>query len=44
MIASPHLSQEDLEAIKDGFQRRDDIIKEALLRELKSPQGIFEEE
>ena len=44
MIASPRLSQEDLEAINNGFKRRDDIIKEALLRELKSPQRIFEEE
>ena len=44
MIASPRLSQEDLEAINDGFKRRDVIIKEALLRELKTPQGIFEEE
>ena len=44
MIASPHLSQEDLEAINYGFKRRDEIITEALLRELKTPQGIFEEE
>lgn len=44
MIASPRLSQEDLEAINYGFKRRDEIITEALLRELKTPQGIFEEE
>lgn len=44
MIASPHLSPEDLAAIDDGFKRRDDVIKSALIRELKTPQGIFEEE
>ena len=44
MTASPHLSPEDFAAINDGFKRRDEIIKAALLRELKTPQGIFEEE
>lgn len=44
MIASPHLSREDLEAIDNGFKRRNEIIKEALIRELKTPQGIFETE
>lgn len=43
MIASPRLSQEDLKAINEGFKRRDEIIKSALIRELKTPQGIFEE-
>jgi len=43
MIASPRLSQEDIEAMIHGFKRRSDVIQEALLRELKTPQGIFEE-
>ncbi len=43
MIASPRLSQEDLAAINDGFTRRGEIIKAALLRELKTPQDRFEE-
>lgn len=43
IIASPRLSSEDIEAINDGLRRRDDVIKEALLRELHDPQGIFEE-
>lgn len=44
IIASPRLSVEDLSAIDDGFARRDEIIKAALLRELKTPQDRFEEE
>ena len=43
MITSPYLSQEDFEAISCGFRRRNDVIKETLLRELKTPQGIFKE-
>lgn len=43
LIASPHLSDEDIEAINDGIRRRDEVIKEALLRELRDPKGKFEE-
>lgn len=43
MIASPHLLPEDIDAINDGLKRRDDVIKEALLRELREPKGKFEE-
>lgn len=43
IIASPRLSEEDVEAINDGIRRRDEVIKEALLRELKNPKGKFEE-
>lgn len=43
MIASPRLSPEDVEAINDGIRRRDEVIKEALLRELQEPKGKFEE-
>lgn len=43
LIASPHLSQEDIDAIKDGLKRREDVIEEALLRELHEPKGTFEE-
>ena len=43
MIASPRLSPEDIEAINDGIRRRDEVIKEALLRELRDPKGRFEE-
>jgi len=43
MIASPRLSQEDIDAINDGLRRRDEVIKEALLRGLREPKGRFEE-
>lgn len=43
LIASPRLSQEDIVAINDGLRRRDEVIEEALLRELNTPNGAFEE-
>jgi superfamily II DNA or RNA helicase len=43
VIASPRLSPEDIAAIRDGFERRDEIILECLLRELEEPKGRFEE-
>ena len=42
IIASPHLSREDIDAINYGLRRRDDVIKETLIRELKEPTGNFE--
>lgn len=43
VIASPYLQQEDIDAINDGLRRRDDVIKEVLLRELTEPKGRFEQ-
>lgn len=43
VIASPRLSDEDLAAIRDGFERRNEIIEACLLRELSEPKGRFEE-
>ena len=43
LVASPRLSTEDVAAIEDGFERRHEIIEEALMRELLSPKGKFEE-
>ena len=42
LIASPRLTAEDISAINDGLKRRDAVIKEALLRELKDPVGQYE--
>ena len=39
LIASPRLSAEDIEAINEGLRRRDEVIEEALIRELTSPKG-----
>lgn len=43
VIASPRLSSEDIEAMRDGQERRDEIILGALLRELDEPKGRFEQ-
>ena len=43
LIASPHLTEEDIEAINDGLKRKDEVIREALLRELLEPKGNYEE-
>lgn len=43
LIASPRLNEDDVEAINDGLKRREDVIKDVLLRELKDPKGKFEE-
>ena len=43
LIASPKLTSEDIAAIEDGFERRNEIIEQSLLRELKEAKGKFEE-
>ena len=43
LIASPRLTPEDIEAIEDGFERRNEIIEQSLLRELSEAKGKFEE-
>lgn len=42
IVASPHLSTEDIEAIKNGYDRRK-IIHQALIRELNITTNAFEE-
>jgi superfamily II DNA or RNA helicase len=44
LVASPYLSVEDLEAIRKGYEKRDTIVKNAVLRELKEPIGIEEQD
>lgn len=44
LIASPYLSEADVEAIKLGYKKRDEIIEGSLIRELKVPKDEFEEE
>lgn len=43
LIASPRLQPDDIEAINDGLKRKEDVIKEVLLRELHDPVGRYEE-
>lgn len=42
IIASPHLSMEDIEAINRGLKRKDDVIEDALIRQLSEPVGAEE--
>ena len=43
LVASPRLSEEDIFAIKQGYKMRDDIVKNAIKRELTIPRTPFEE-
>jgi DNA phosphorothioation system restriction enzyme len=42
IVASPKLSEEDIEAIRSGYKRRDVIMRDAVLRELVEPRSDFE--
>ncbi|MDR0606466.1 MAG: DEAD/DEAH box helicase family protein [Bacteroidales bacterium] len=42
LVVSPYLSETDIQAIKEGYSRRNEIVKNALLRYLKEPEGYFE--
>lgn len=42
LVASPKLSEEDLEAIRCGYKRRDAVMRDAVLRELTEPRNDFE--
>ena len=44
LIASPNLSEEDIEAINKGYELRDNIIERVLLQYITEPQNYFEEE
>ena len=42
IVASPHLSEEDITAIKRGYEKRDEIIKRNILKNLRTPKKEFE--
>ena len=43
IIASPRLSAEDMQAIRDGYEQRD-VIQNALIKELLEPKDFRESE
>ena len=43
IVASPKLSEEDVEAIRKGYELRDEILKNAVLREMNEPKNLFEQ-
>jgi superfamily II DNA or RNA helicase len=42
IVASPYLSEDDIEAIKKGYSLRDEIVKNAILRTLSDTNNYFE--
>jgi superfamily II DNA or RNA helicase len=44
IVASPYLSDEDIEAIKKGYDLRNEIIKDAIIRTLTFSDNYFEQE
>lgn len=44
IVASPYLSDEDIEAIKTGYENRKEVIEQALLRQLHDPVNYYASE
>lgn len=42
LVASPKLSEEDVEAIRYGYKQRNAVMRNAVLRELTEPRSNFE--
>lgn len=42
LVASPNLSAEDIEAIRKGYESREEVIKRALVRELEKPVNEYQ--
>lgn len=42
LIASPILSEQDVEAIRYGYKKRDEVIKDAVSRELREPVNKYQ--
>lgn len=43
LIVSPHLDEKDVEAMRMGYKMREEVIFDALYRNLKSPRNAFQE-
>ena len=44
LVTSPYLSEKDKEAIRRGYENRDEIIRNSLLNELHEPQNYIEQQ
>ena len=44
LVASPHLSDEDIQAIQSGYKRREDVIASAIQNAMTEPKNDFEKE
>ena len=43
LVASPRLSDDDIEAIEKGFEHRKEIIEKCIERSFDDPRNIYEE-
>ena len=44
LVASPILSEEDYDAIREGYKRREECIKESVITNMHNPHDAFESE
>ena len=44
LVTSPYLSDSDKEAIKKGYEQREEVVKRIMLSNLHEPQNYFEQE
>lgn len=44
LVASPYLSDEDIQAIRSGYEQRDQVVKNAIRREMQEGKTEFEKE
>ena len=44
LVTSPYLSDSDKEAIRKGYEQREDVVKRIMLSNLHEPQNYFEQE
>jgi superfamily II DNA or RNA helicase len=44
LVASPRLSEEDVNAINKGFELKNDVLDQAIIKSFTPPKDIFEEE
>lgn len=42
VLASPNLSEEDINAIRKGYKKREEVIKNSLIKELKDPINEYQ--
>ena len=44
IVASPNLNEDDIEAIRIGYDKRNQILKNVLFQNLEEPKNIFEKD
>lgn len=44
LVASPYLSEEDIQAMRKGYELKNEIIEKALLREMHDAKSVYEQD